>query len=136
MKYTASGYGLSNSSFSLALNTYFTKRRSKAAGTAVTITGLGPILYPPLITALLSIYGVNGCVLIFAGLSLHIVVAALLLQPIKYHWMNKTDDDELLDLNKELKDDTQQNAYQVVIKSQGSDETNRWCGFFIFKNSK
>lgn len=128
---SASGYGLSNSSFSLALNTYFRKKRSKAAGTAVTITGLGPIFYPPLITALLSFYGVNGCVLILAGLSLHIIVAALLLQPIKYHWIYKSADEELADLN-----DTKESAFQVVqMKPNGCNESNRWCGFFQNNNS-
>lgn len=127
MSCPASGYGLSNSSFSLALNTYFTRKRSKAAGTAVTITGLGPILYPPLITALLSYYGVNGCVLILAGLSLHIIVAALLLQPIKYHWINKSADEELADLNV---GDTKEGAHQVILmKPNGINENNRWCGF-------
>ncbi|XP_037028597.1 monocarboxylate transporter 13-like isoform X1 [Bradysia coprophila] len=96
---TASGFGLINSSFSLALNTYFRKKRSRAAGTSVTITGLGPVLYPPLITVLLSYYGVQDCVLILACLSLHVVVAALLLQPIKYHLIHQPTDEELAGLN-------------------------------------
>lgn len=128
---SASGYGLSNSSFSLALNTYFTKKRSKAAGIAVTVTGLGPILYPPLITALLSYYGVNGCELILAGLSLHILVAALLLQPIKYHWIYKNTDDELADLN-----DTKERIFRVAkLKPNGCNESNCWCGFSYHNNS-
>ncbi len=86
---------------------------------AVTITGLGPILYPVLITALLSYYGVNGCVLILAAISLHITLAALLLQPIKYHLIDKTADEELADLN-----DTKE-----------CHKNNSWCDFFPHKCS-
>lgn len=51
----------------------------------MTLTGLGPIFYPPLITVLLATYGVTGCVMLLGGLCLHILAAALLLQPIKWH---------------------------------------------------
>lgn len=82
---TGSGLGLSTAAFSLALNTYFKKRRPKAAGIAMTITGIGPILYPPLITCLLPLYGVEGCVLILGAMGMHALVGACLLQPIKKH---------------------------------------------------
>lgn len=81
----AAGNGLLTTSFSLALNTYFCKKRSKAAGLAMTLTGLGPIFYPPLITLLLAAYGVMGCMMLLAAISAHIFVAASLLQPIKRH---------------------------------------------------
>lgn len=128
---SASGYGLSTSSFSLALNTYFIKKRSKAAGTAVTITGLGPIVYPPLITALLSLYDVNGCALILAGVSLHILVGALLLQPVKYHLVDNTADAELENLNI-----AKQTAFQITKPQlNGCLQSNSWCDFFWFKLS-
>lgn len=81
----AAGNGLLTTSFSLALNTYFCEKRSKAAGLAMTLTGLGPIFYPPLITVLLAAYGVTGCVMLLAGISAHIFVAAAVLQPVKRH---------------------------------------------------
>lgn len=43
----------------------------------------GPILLPHLITLLLKSYGTQGCVLIIGGLSMNIIVAALLLKPLK-----------------------------------------------------
>lgn len=51
----------------------------------MTLTGLGPIFYPPLISILLAVYGVTGCVIILAGISAHIFVAASILQPVKRH---------------------------------------------------
>lgn len=85
---TAAGFGFAISAFSLALNSYFRVKRNKAAGISMTITGLGPIIYPPMVSVLLSYYGVTGCVLILGGLCTHIIMAALLLQPIKWHMIN------------------------------------------------
>lgn len=45
------------SGFSLALNAYFTRRRDRAVGLAITITALGPILMPQIASFLLIIYG-------------------------------------------------------------------------------
>ncbi|XP_050096631.1 uncharacterized protein LOC126578276 [Anopheles aquasalis] len=79
------GMGFCNSSFSLALNTYFKVRRNKAAGIAMTITGLGPIMLPQFVSLLLGLYGPRNCLLIIGALATHIIAAALLLQPIKWH---------------------------------------------------
>lgn len=79
------GMGFCNSSFSLALNTYFVTRRNKAAGIAMTITGLGPILLPQLVSLLVSRFGSRNCLLIIGALATHIMAAALLLQPVKRH---------------------------------------------------
>ncbi|ETN67682.1 monocarboxylate transporter [Anopheles darlingi] len=79
------GMGFCNSSFSLALNTYFKVRRNKAAGIAMTITGLGPIMLPQLVSLLLGLYGPRNCLLIIGALATHIIAAALLLQPVKWH---------------------------------------------------
>lgn len=81
----AIGYGLSNSSFGLALNSFFTKKLNKASGLAVGIAGIGPIIYPHLINWLLHLYGVSGCMLIIGAIALNMLVAAALLQPIKWH---------------------------------------------------
>ncbi|XP_035901113.1 uncharacterized protein LOC118507163 isoform X1 [Anopheles stephensi] len=79
------GMGFCNSSFSLALNTYFVVRRNKAAGIAMTITGLGPILLPQLVSLLLGLYGARYCLLIIGALATHIIAGGLLLQPVKWH---------------------------------------------------
>lgn len=75
--------GLCTSSFSLALNSYFKERRNKAFGIGATITGIGPIFLPQLVSLLLAFYGTQGCVLIIGAIAMHIIAAALLLQPVK-----------------------------------------------------
>lgn len=47
------------SGFSLATNSYFTTKRGRAVGLAMTLTGIGPILIPQIASFLLSIYGVQ-----------------------------------------------------------------------------
>ncbi|XP_030379560.1 uncharacterized protein LOC115627844 [Scaptodrosophila lebanonensis] len=79
------GMGISVSASSLAINTYFQQKRRRAAGFSWTITGLGPIFLPYCVTYLLGVYGVQSTVLIFAALSLHALVSAMLYQPVRYH---------------------------------------------------
>lgn len=77
--------GISVSASSLAINTYFKTKRRKAAGFSWTITGLGPIVLPHLATFLMTTYGVQGTVFIFAAISLHSAASALVYQPVRYH---------------------------------------------------
>lgn len=79
------GMGISVSASSLAVNTYFKNKRRKAAGFSWTLTGLGPIFLPYAVTFLLSSYGVQGTVIIFASISLHSLVCAMVYQPVMYH---------------------------------------------------
>lgn len=67
---------------SLALSTYFCKKRSVAMGLTITLTGLGPILMPLLIAGLLESYSTTGTVLILAAISLHSFIGACLLRPL------------------------------------------------------
>jgi len=55
----------------------------------MTAMGLGPVFMPLVISKLMDIYGVTGTALILGGLSLHSLVAALLLQPVKWHMKKK-----------------------------------------------
>lgn len=61
----------------------------------MTLNGLGPICYPPLITALLIAFGVQGCVLLLGIIGAHTLVAALLLQPVKRHLTDVTTDGDI-----------------------------------------
>lgn len=45
--------------FSLAVNSYFLTRRDRAIGLAMTVTGLGPIYLPQLVTILLKFYDIQ-----------------------------------------------------------------------------
>lgn len=115
---SAIGLGLCSSSFPLAVNTYFKERRTKAFGIAVTIAGLGPIIFPQLISLLLQFYGVTGCCLILGGICLHVIAAGLLLQPIKYHY--KMSPNECRTLKETTNNDTkinEQYCRYCMIKS-------------------
>ncbi|XP_075972254.1 uncharacterized protein LOC142974040 isoform X2 [Anticarsia gemmatalis] len=79
------GYGISSSANALALNTYWKNRRRLATGLSWTTTGLGPIMWPYIITTLFSIFGETGAILIVSGISLHAIACALLLQPVEWH---------------------------------------------------
>jgi hypothetical protein len=67
------------------VNTFFNEKRNRAFGVGATITGLGPIFLPQLITILLGIYGSQGTTLIIGGIAMNILAAALLLRPVKWH---------------------------------------------------
>ncbi|KAG8038491.1 hypothetical protein G9C98_006187 [Cotesia typhae] len=81
----AGGLGITMSANALALNTYFKAKRKIAVGFTWTCTGLGPIIMPQLITALMPIFGVPGTLLILSGICMNAVVCALLLQPVMWH---------------------------------------------------
>ncbi|XP_053600252.1 uncharacterized protein LOC128669438 [Plodia interpunctella] len=79
------GYGISSSANALALNTYWKNRRRLATSLSWTTTGLGPILWPHIITFLFASFGETGTILIISGISLHAIACALLLQPVEWH---------------------------------------------------
>lgn len=128
--------GLSTSSFSLALNTYFKVHRNKAAGFAMTLTGFGPIIMPQLVSYLLNKYTVQGCVLILSALALHIIAAALLLQPIKWHLIPKleepiTSNTFVLQRLTSIKESNTETEMENLVESQTS--LNSCKEFFLLK---
>ncbi|XP_066583500.1 monocarboxylate transporter 14-like isoform X2 [Prorops nasuta] len=80
------GQGLMFPATTLALNTYFRKKRKIAMGIAVTLTALGPIFMPILIVKLLEEYSTTGTILILAGIAFHSIIGALLLRPLKENY--------------------------------------------------
>lgn len=86
------GAGITVSASTLAVNTYFKSKRRKAAGFSWTITGFGPIVLPHIVTFLVTVYGVKGTVFIFAAVSLHTFMAALIFQPVQYHTRKSCDE--------------------------------------------
>lgn len=77
------GEGIIFLATTLALNTYFRKKRNVAMGFSVTMTGLGPILMPLLIDVLLENYATTGTLLILAGIATHSFIGASLLRPFE-----------------------------------------------------
>lgn len=94
---SGAGYGISSSANALALNTYWKNRRRLATGLSWTTTGLGPIIWPQIITGLFAIFGETGTILILSGFSLHAIACALLLQPVEWHCkIDEQNDEETL----------------------------------------
>uniref|UniRef100_A0A1I8N429 Major facilitator superfamily (MFS) profile domain-containing protein n=1 Tax=Musca domestica TaxID=7370 RepID=A0A1I8N429_MUSDO len=79
------GMGLSMGASSLAVNTYFKKKRRRATGFSWTITGLGPIIFPQISRLALGYYGGQGCIFIFSAIALNAFLSALTFQPVLWH---------------------------------------------------
>lgn len=75
------------SAFTLAINSFFKEKRSRAIGVGMSITGLGAILMPLLMSLLMSSFGWRYAVLILGAICLHSLVGALLLRPAKWYWV-------------------------------------------------
>ncbi|XP_017789942.1 PREDICTED: uncharacterized protein LOC108572253 [Habropoda laboriosa] len=98
------GHGIMFPATSLAMNSYFRKKRNVAMGLSVTLTGLGPILMPLLIAILLENYATTGTLLILAGIAAHSLVGASLLKPFKEKEITSiTKDNDIIPSSAELK---------------------------------
>ncbi|XP_076224013.1 monocarboxylate transporter 9-like isoform X2 [Nomia melanderi] len=93
------GYGIMFPATTLAMNTYFRKKRNMAMGCSVTLTGLGPILMPLLITKLLENYATTGTLIIISGIAMHALIGASLLKPFK-----ETEDNDIMESSVECND--------------------------------
>lgn len=103
-------------SFALALNTYFKVKRTKAFGVGLTLAGIGFAIFPQMERLFLELYGVTGCGLLIGGISLNIIVAAALLQPVKYHVKKK--------INSREKSESLLSVAKAV-----TDLTNEYCRY-------
>nr|CAD7596359.1 unnamed protein product [Timema genevievae] len=101
--FTTVGQGLLYPATSLALNSYFCRRRSTAMGLTIALTGLGPVVTPQIVTRLIEGFGVTGAVLVLGGVSFHSLVAAALLRPLrKKRSVPSAEERELLELGEVL----------------------------------
>lgn len=98
---SALGMGMGLSSYPLALNSYFLKKRSIACGYTMTICGLGPVLMPQLISFLLDTYGLKYSMIIMGGIAGHTFVSAVLLQPVEWHMKEEIVEDEEAEAEKD-----------------------------------
>lgn len=67
------------------LNCYFDKRKSLANGLAFCGSGIGQLILPYLMTYFLEEFGFQGGLLLFAGLTLHTLPAAMIMRPIEFY---------------------------------------------------
>jgi MFS family permease len=77
--------GLVAPSSYLAINSYFISRRGVVMGICQAGIGLGFIVVPYLVEAMLRNYGFRGTMLLLGGISLNAIVGALLYQPVEWH---------------------------------------------------
>lgn len=115
------GMTLSMSAFSLALNTYFTTKRGRATGLAITVTALGSIIIPPVTTFLLDYYGPQGTILLFGSHTLHSIIGALLLHPVKWH-MKKQPNVENIDKETNMENSEKERLCDLPSESSEEDE--------------
>lgn len=87
--------------FTLAINSFFKEKRGRAIGVSMSITGLGAIYMPLLMSTLLYTYGWRYAVLILSAICLHSLVAACLLRPAKWYLRDPPSIEEAEPLNRE-----------------------------------
>lgn len=73
----------------VAVNSYFSTRKSQAVGLAMAGTGIGQMLMPQVVRFLLDEYGFQGTTLILSALCLNGFPGALLFQ-VKYFYYKMT----------------------------------------------
>ncbi|XP_018424967.1 PREDICTED: monocarboxylate transporter 9 [Nanorana parkeri] len=76
------GCGLLYTATVTATCQYFEKRRGLALGIVSTGSSVGTFIYASLQKELISIYGIDGCLLIIGGLSLNILACGILMRPL------------------------------------------------------
>ncbi|CAG2058110.1 unnamed protein product [Timema podura] len=91
---TSVGAGLVCPTTLMALRGYFSSRQGTAMRVAVRMAGVGPILLPPLVAFLMDRYGVQGATLVVGAVSLHCLLGAVLLRPLKWHLKTRHQDVE------------------------------------------
>lgn len=87
--------------FTLAINSFFKEKRGRAVGVGMSITGLGSIYMPLLMSFLTYTYGWRYAVLILSAICLHSLVAACLLRPAKWYLRDPPTSEEAVPLNNE-----------------------------------
>lgn len=87
--------------FSLAINSFFKEKRGRAVGLGMSITGLGTIYMPLLMSLLMYTYGWRYAVLILGAICLHSLLAAILLRPAKWYLIDPPNTEEMVPLNKD-----------------------------------
>ncbi|CAG5056131.1 unnamed protein product [Parnassius apollo] len=87
--------------FTLAINSYFKDKRGRAIGVGMSITGLGTIFMPMVMSALMYSYGWRYAVLILGAICLHSLAAAFLLRPAKWYLKDPPVLEEMVPLNNE-----------------------------------
>lgn len=92
------------SAFTLAINSFFKEKRGRAIGVGMSITGLGAIYMPLLISTLIYTYGWRYAILILSAICLHSLLAACLLRPAKWYLIDPPSPEEVEPLNNQTEE--------------------------------
>ncbi|XP_059061932.1 monocarboxylate transporter 9-like isoform X2 [Achroia grisella] len=108
--------------FSLAINSFFKEKRGRAIGAGMSITGLGSIFMPLLMSTLVYAYGWRYAVLILSAICLHSLVGACLLRPAKWYLKDPpAPAEEMVPLNKEISIELVNGSITTSSKLTGSN---------------
>ncbi|XP_037920443.1 monocarboxylate transporter 9-like isoform X2 [Hermetia illucens] len=77
--------GLSLTTGTIILNTYFFRKRRLANGVSWALASIGPFIMPYVTNLLLARFGVKGTVLVLSAISINSAVCALSFQPVSWH---------------------------------------------------
>nr|XP_021183863.2 monocarboxylate transporter 9 [Helicoverpa armigera] len=105
--------------FTLAINSFFKDKRGRAVGVGMSITGLGSIYMPLLMSFLMYTYGWRYAVLIISAICLHSLVAACLLRPAKWYLKDPPTSEEAMPLNNEPEADLPNGSITPSSKAVG-----------------
>ncbi|XP_032664228.1 uncharacterized protein LOC116840954 [Odontomachus brunneus] len=121
------GQGIIFPATSLAMNTYFRRKRNIAMGFSVTMTGLGPILMPLLIDVLLENYATTGSLLLLAGIATHSLVGASLLEPFKEREKQVISTGEAMDISRKQNGIETTNSEKEAEEKEGLKNNSVQC---------
>jgi MFS family permease len=119
--------GLVAPSSYLAINSYFVARRGLVMGLCQAGIGLGFIVVPYLVEAMLRNYGFRGTMLLLGGISLNSIVGALLYQPVEWHSIR-------LRLHKTIMKEDEKGKRLVIFKKE-KEICNLSCDITLLKAS-
>ncbi|XP_060063889.1 monocarboxylate transporter 12-like [Ylistrum balloti] len=83
------GQSFSNIGAVVSIGYFFKKQRTLATGTILVGTGLGIVIFPPLIRIFIDHYGLDGAFLMLGGISFQTCVFGALLRPHKMEIMRQ-----------------------------------------------
>ncbi|XP_071448024.1 monocarboxylate transporter 14 isoform X2 [Hetaerina americana] len=79
------GLGFILPSSFVAINAYFTEKRGRAVGFSLAGTGIGQMLMPQAVRALLDEYGFRGAMLILGAVASHSIAGSAVFHPVHWH---------------------------------------------------
>lgn len=93
------GLGCIANASTVAVTSYFSKKKGRAVGFSMAGGALGKMVMPQIATLLVLFYDYRGVILIMGGLALHGLIGSLLFHPVEWH-VKKNEVDNFLKYQK------------------------------------